>query len=114
MQFGALDVVIHGPALLFGEISPRSLTLTEAIVDLRRRLDGSFDAGFVISKNATGIGSLDEILSAIEALFEREYFGRLTEARLDQFTVNYMDRVTKRAWTLDGGRLSARLSLIHI
>ena len=108
VQFGALDVVIHGPALLFGEISPRSLTLTDAIVDLRRRRDGSFDAGFVISENATGIGSLDEILSATEAFFEREYFSRLTEARLDQLTVNYTDRVTKRAWTLDGGRLSAR------
>jgi len=108
VQFGALDVVIHGPALLFGQIAPRSLTLSDAFVDLRRRLDGSFDLGFVISANSTGVGSLDEILDATEDFFDREDFRHLTEARLDQLTVNYTDRVTKRAWTFDGGRLSAR------
>ncbi|MDG2462078.1 MAG: hypothetical protein P8M57_01295, partial [Planktomarina sp.] len=108
VQFGALDVVIHGPALLFGQIAPRSLTLSDAFVDLRRRLDGSFDLGFVISANSTGVGSLDEILDATEDFFDREDFKHLTEARLDQLTVNYTDRVTKRAWTFDGGRLSAR------
>ena len=108
VQFGALDVVIHGPALLFGQIAPRSLTLSDAFVDLRRRLDGSFDLGFVISANSTGVGSLDEILDATEDFFDREDFRHLTEARLDQLTVNYTDRVTKRAWTFDGGRFSAR------
>ncbi|MDG1744836.1 MAG: AsmA-like C-terminal region-containing protein [Planktomarina sp.] len=108
VQFGALNVVIHGPALLFGQIAPRSLTLSDAIVDLRRRPDGSFDFGFVISAGSTGVGSIDEILGSMEEFFEGDDFNRLTEARLDQLTVNYTDRVTNRAWTLDGGRLSVK------
>jgi len=61
VQFGALELVIHGPALLFGQIAPRSLTLSDAIVDLQRRPDGSFDFGFLISANSTVASSLDEI-----------------------------------------------------
>ena len=108
VQFGALELVIHGPALLFGQIAPRSLTLSDAIVDLQRRPDGSFDFGFLISANSTVASSLDEILGATEDFFERDDLSRLTQARLDQLTVNYTDRVTNRAWTFDGGRLSVR------
>ena len=108
VQFGALELVIHGPALLFGQIAPRSLTLSDAIVDLQRRPDGSFDFGAVIAANSSVVSSLDEILGATEEFFERDDFSRLAQARLDQLTVNYTDRVTNRAWTLDGGRLSLR------
>ena len=108
VQFGALELVIHGPALLFGQIAPRSLTLSDAIVDLQRRPDGSFDFGAVIAANSSAVTSLDDILGATEKFFDRDDFGRLTQARLDQLTVNYTDRVTNRAWTLDGGRLSVR------
>ncbi|MDB4169157.1 DUF3971 domain-containing protein [Planktomarina sp.] len=108
VQFGALELVIHGPALLFGQIAPQSLTLSDAIVDLQRRPDGSFDFGAVIAANSSAVSSLDEILGATEEFFERDDFSRLAQARLDQLTVNYTDRVTNRAWTLDGGRLSVR------
>ena len=108
VQFGALELVIHGPALLFGQIAPRSLTLSDAIVDLQRRPDGSFDFGAVIAANSSAVTSLDEILGATEEFFDRDDFSRLAQARLDQLTVNYTDRVTNRAWTLDGGRLSVR------
>ena len=108
VQFGALELVIHGPALLFGQIAPRSLTLSDAIVDLQRRPDGSFDFGAVIAANSSAVTSLDEILGATEEFFDRDDFSRLAQARLDQLTVNYTDWVTNRAWTLDGGRLSVR------
>jgi hypothetical protein len=108
VQFGALELVIHGPALLFGQIAPRSITLSDAIVDLQRRPDGSFDFGAVIAANSSAVTSLDGILGATEEFFDRDDFSRLVQVRLDQLTVNYTDRVTNRAWTLDGGRLSVR------
>ena len=77
VQFGALELVIHGPALLFGQIAPRSLTLSDAIVDLQRRPDGSIDFGVVIAANSSTVTSLDEILGATEEFFDRDDFSRL-------------------------------------
>ena len=49
VQFGVLNVVFDGKALLFGRIAPNSIFLSDATFDVTRKSDGSFDLGFVIS-----------------------------------------------------------------
>ena len=69
VQFGALELVIHGPALLFGQIAPRSITLSDAIVDLQRRPDGSFNFGAVIAANSSAVTSLDGDIGCDRGIF---------------------------------------------
>ena len=108
VQFGVLNVVFDGKALIFGRIAPNSVFLSDAIFDVTRKSDGSFDLGFVISGAGQTPKTLDEFLQATEAFFERPEFSSLELGQLDQLTVNYVDRLNGRAWTFDGGRASVK------
>jgi hypothetical protein len=103
-----LNVVFDGKALVFGRIAPNSVSLSDAIFDVTRKSDGSFDLGFVISGVGQSPQTLDEILQATEAFFEQPEFSSLELGQLDQLTVNYVDRLNGRAWTFDGGRASVK------
>ena len=108
VQFGVLNVVFDGKALVFGRVAPNSVFLSDAVFDVTRKSDGSFDLGFVISGAGQTPKTLDEILHATEAFFERPEFASIELGQLDQLTVNYVDRLNGRAWTLDGGRASVK------
>lgn len=108
VRFGVLDVVFDGFALFLGQIAPKSVTLSDAIFDITRKRDGSFDLGFSLSSGSHTIQSLDDVLSAIEVLFERQGFARLELGQLDQLSVNYVDLVNNRSWTFDGGRFNVQ------
>ena len=108
VRFGVLNVVFDGFALFLGQIAPKSVTLSDAIFNITRKQDGSFDLGFSLSSGSHIIQSLDDVLSAIEEFFDRQEFAGLDLGQLDQLSVNYTDRVNNRSWTLDGGRINVQ------
>ena len=108
VRFGVLNVVFDGTALVFGKIAPKSVHLSDAIFNVTRKKDGSFDLGFAISGAGQAPKSLNKILDATEAFFRRPEFTSLELGQLDQLTVNYVDRLNSRAWTFDGGRASVK------
>ena len=107
VRFGTLDVVFDGPALFLGNIAPKSVRLSDANFDITRKKNGSFDFGFDILYGADAIFSIDDALAQTEAFFGQTEFSSLESGQLDQLTVNYVDRINNRAWTFDGGSVSA-------
>tara|TARA_B100000780_G_scaffold198421_1_gene140290 strand:- start:1043 stop:4243 length:3201 start_codon:yes stop_codon:yes gene_type:complete len=107
-RFGILDVVLDGAALFVGKIAPKSVRLSDAVFDVTRKQNGSFDLGFSLSSGSHAIQSLNDVLTATEAFFERQELASLKLGQLDQLTVNYVDRVNNRSWTFDGGRVNVQ------
>jgi hypothetical protein len=107
VRFGTLDVVFDGPALFLGNIAPKSVRLSDANFDITRKKNGSFDFGFDILYGVDAIFSIDDALAQTEAFFGQTELSSLESGNLDQLTVNYVDRINNRAWTFDGGSVSA-------
>ena len=108
LRFGALTVVFDGHQLVLGNISPKSVRLSDANFDITRKKNGSFDLGFDTLDSVGSIFSIDDALNQTEAFFEQKQFGFFESGQLDQLTVNYVDQINNRAWTFDGGTVSVQ------
>ena len=107
VRLGKLEVVFDGSKFITGVVAPKSTRLNGAVLDVTRKIDGSFDLGFDVSSGITTTLSVDEVFKKIEGFFVDEGYRSLEKGEIDQVTVNYTDQLNKRAWTFDGGRLRA-------
>lgn len=101
-----LSVRASFAAALGGKFLPKKISLTGALVKLRRASDGSFDltVGSALQSSG-GAPSLVELIENIDILLVRPELERLTDLQADALTVLYEDARAGRAWTVDGGRV---------
>ncbi len=109
-SLGELSVRASFPAALSGQISPKKISLSGALMNLRRASDGSLDLTIGSALQSSGqASSLVELIGLLDQLLVREEFKYLREVDASSLTVLYEDARAGRAWTVDGGRM--RLSI---
>ncbi|MEP5155418.1 DUF3971 domain-containing protein [Planktotalea sp.] len=101
-----LSVRASFPAALQGQFSPKKVSLSGALMKLRRASDGSFDLTIGSALQSTGQGaSLVELIERLDQLLVRPELQYLREVEANSLTVLYEDARAGRAWTVDGGRM---------
>lgn len=95
-----------GP-LMQGHLQPASIQLSGARISLRRSADGTVDlslgeAGSTVDQ----ADSFAELIDDLDHLLTRPHFSALRRVRIENLSVQFDDARAKRAWTVDGGRLS--------
>lgn len=101
-----LSVRASFPAALRGQFSPKKVSLSGALVKLRRASDGSFDLTIGSALQASDeAASLVELIEGIDQLLVRPELKYLREVDAESLTVLYEDARAGRAWTVDGGRM---------
>lgn len=105
-SLGELSIRAAFPAAIRGQFLPKKVSLSGALMKLRRRADGRIDLTIGSALQASGEGaslvSLIEGLDDVLVLPELRY---LREVNANSLTVLYEDARAGRAWTVDGGRL---------
>lgn len=92
--------------LLRGQLSPRDVYLSGAVVNLRRAVDGS--VGVSIGDGAQTIGEsadLGQFIARIDEMLTTPQWQHLRSAEIEALTLRYDDARAGRGWTVDGGRL---------
>lgn len=107
LNLNNLEVIADVWGLLGQKLKPRRVLLTGAVIDMSRNAEGGFDFGIGASSQTTSIASVDETINQLEEYAKHPMLASLSQVRLDDLTVNYLDRRSGKAWTFDGGRLIA-------
>ena len=68
VRLGKLEVVFDGSKFITGVVAPKSTRLNGAVLDVTRKIDGSFDLGFDVLSGITTTLSVDEVFKKIEGL----------------------------------------------
>lgn len=101
-----LRLVIDRASLLEGRIRPASLLLPEVALHLRRLEDGRFDVAFGGDRpEFRALGSLPEVLGALDDLLDAPILDRLDSVAVDRISVGLDDAGTGQTWTIRDGRL---------
>jgi hypothetical protein len=107
MSLGELSVRASFPAAMQGDFLPKRITLSGALMKLRRGRDGQFDLTLGSAVQASGQGAdfaaLIERIDGVLMIPEMRY---LTEVKASSLTLLYEDARSGRAWTVDGGRMA--------
>ena len=93
--------------LLQGQLQPASIQLSGARISLRRSADGTVDlslgeAGSTVDQADSFAALIDDL----DHLLTRPQFSTLRRISAENLSVQFDDARAKRAWTVDGGRLS--------
>lgn len=95
--------------LLRGQISPREIHLSGAVVNLRRSTDGSVDVSIGDGAGTVGESAdLTQFIARIDEVLQQPQWKYLKSAEIEALTLRYDDARAGRGWTVDGGR--ARLT----
>ncbi|MAQ45717.1 MAG: hypothetical protein CL812_07630 [Confluentimicrobium sp.] len=111
-----LRATLDRSALLAGRVQPRSLRLDAARIAIRRDAFGRFDLAFGGSMPEGGLGSVGDLLDALDATFALPGLEPIRVVEMGGVTVEYRDDRAGRAWEVGDGRLlleqdAERLSL---
>jgi len=105
-SLGELSVRAAFPAAIKGHFLPKKISLSGALMKLRRDSNGGFDltigSALQASGEAANLVALIENLDQVLVLPELRY---LREVDATSLTVLYEDARAGRAWTVDGGRM---------
>lgn len=105
-SLGELSVRAAFPAALRGQFFPKKISLSGALMKLRRDADGGFDLTIGSALQASGEGAnLIELVERLDQLLVQPELRYLREINADSLTVLYEDARAGRAWTVDGGRM---------
>lgn len=105
-SLGELSVRASFPAALRGKFSPKKISLSGALMKLRRARDGSFDLTIGSAlRTSEQAASLVELIERMDQLLVRPELQYLQEVEANSLTVLYEDARAGRAWTVDGGRM---------
>ncbi|MGB7319197.1 MAG: hypothetical protein WBC85_14630, partial [Planktotalea sp.] len=105
-SLGELSVRASFRAALGGQFSPKNVSLSGALMKLRRASDGSYDLTIGSALQASGEGaSLVQLIERVDQLLVRPELQYLREVEVESLTVLYEDARAGRAWTVDGGRM---------
>lgn len=92
--------------LLRGQISPRDVHLSGAVVNLRRAVDGSIDVSIGDGAGTVGESAdLVQMIARIEEMLSQPQWKHLRSVDVEALTLRYDDARAGRGWTVDGGRL---------
>lgn len=92
--------------MLKGQLRPRDLHLSGAVMNLRREPDGSVNIS--VGDGAQTVGQsadLNHFISRIDELLLEPQFKALRGVEVEALTLHYDDARAGRGWTVDGGRL---------
>lgn len=93
-------------ALLMGRIAPSRLSLSGALVTVRRRVNGEFDLSFGQKSGASG--DLAAVLDSIDEMFATGPLSMAEEIEADELTITLEDARTGRVLQVTDGRLKLR------
>ncbi len=94
---------INPMALLQGQIMPSHLSLSGALVRLRRNVDGKFDLMFGLGNWV--VGDLADLLDAIDQTFSQGPLARVRSIEADELTITLEDARSGRLWQVTDGSL---------
>ncbi len=105
-SLGELSVRAAFPAAMRGQFLPKKISLSGALMKLRRGRDGSFDLTIGSALQASGEGaSLIDLIERLDQVLVQPELSYLREVDASSLTVLYEDARAGRAWTVDGGRM---------
>lgn len=116
-SLGELSVRASFPAALRGQFLPKKISLSGALMKLRRDRNGGFDLTIGSALQASGEGgSLIELVERLDQLLVQPDLRYLRDVNATSLTVLYEDARAGRAWTVDGGRMrvSAKSDVLSI
>lgn len=101
-----LEAGLAARPLLEGKLQLGRVRLSGGEVFVRRRKDGSFNLSFG-ARAPEGAAALSpaELIGQMDALFQTDELGDLSEIRAEALILRYEDLRANRAWTVDGGRV---------
>lgn len=95
------------PALMQGQIRPKSLRLFGADVALRRLQSGQFDLSFGDLSAPTGFtGSVVDVLEAVDRAFGVPALTALELVEVEQLNIRLADARTGKTWQVEGGGMT--------
>ncbi len=105
-SLGELSVRAAFPAAIRGQFLPKKISLSGALMKLRRGADGGFDLTIGSGLQASGQGtSLVDLIEGLDQVLVLDELRYLREVDVTSLTVLYEDARAGRAWTVDGGRM---------
>ncbi|MDG1077881.1 MAG: DUF3971 domain-containing protein [Planktotalea sp.] len=105
-SLGELSVRAAFPAAIRGQFLPKKISLSGALMKLRRGSDGGFDLTIGSALQVSGEGaSLIALIESLDSLLVQDELRYLREVNATNLTVLYEDARAGRAWTVDGGRM---------
>ncbi|MEO1777692.1 MAG: AsmA-like C-terminal region-containing protein [Pseudomonadota bacterium] len=107
--FAEMRAGLSMSALLSGRVVVNTIDISGVFANLRRMADGSvlLSGGFDLTAPAEQAANLGALIERIDTLVERPAFAGLRSVDMQALTLRLEDARTGRAWTVDGGRLSA-------
>ncbi|MEQ3624383.1 MAG: AsmA-like C-terminal region-containing protein [Celeribacter sp.] len=100
-----LRAALDRSALLTGRVQPRSLRLNAARIAIRRDALGRFDLAFGGAMPEGGLGSVGDLLDALDATFALPGLEPIRVVEMAGVTVEFRDDRAGRAWEVGDGRL---------
>lgn len=94
------------PALGQGRMVPRSLRVDGAGLTLRRDVDGTVDLLFGGGARMQPIGSLSDLLDAVDAAFDVPVLQEVGQVRVTGLSLKLDDARADRVWDVTGGALT--------
>lgn len=105
-SLGELSVRAAFPAAIKGQSLPKKVSLSGALMKLRRDSDGGFDLTIGSALQSSGeSASLIALIERLDQLLVLPELKYLREINATSLTVLYEDARAGRAWTVDGGRM---------
>jgi len=92
--------------LMQGKVRARSLVLVGGRINLRRDAEGQFDLDFGAGATGLELGSLAELLDAMDAAFALPALSQLRRIEAQALTLTLQDARARRAWQVGDGRLT--------
>ncbi|WP_245766319.1 DUF3971 domain-containing protein [Sulfitobacter brevis] len=107
VRFNELKASFAMRPLLDGLVQPRDIALSGVFVTLRRGTNGrvSLTAGTGTAAPASEAASIPQLIGQVDRLLATPALSALARAEIRALTIRYEDARSKRAWTIDGGRL---------
>ncbi|MEM9320996.1 MAG: hypothetical protein AAGA70_18630, partial [Pseudomonadota bacterium] len=95
--------------LLRGQVQPKQIEMTGALISLRRDRNGAFALAFEGGSGQVATDrTLPSLIEEVDAVFEIPAFAALTELSASQIRLHYEDAMSGQTWTVDSG--SVRLT----
>jgi hypothetical protein len=104
LSLANLEARVAFQPLLQGDLLLGKLVLSGATVNVRRRVDGTFDLSFGTFEQTSESASVAELIASLDALLLTPELAALTHVEAEALTLRYEDARAGRAWTVDGAR----------
>jgi hypothetical protein len=82
VRLGKLEVVFDGSEFITGVVAPKSTRLIGAVLDVTRKIDGSFDLGFDVLSGITTTLSVDEVFKKLKVFLWMKSIEALQKVKL--------------------------------